>query len=89
MITGFWVGYARRGLLFGWLVTYTSLLGYHANNTFLGQSGEAFTEQLRCFTRVDGLLYWAVIALVLGTVVFILGSVVERVISAFNRRLAS
>lgn len=89
MIAGFWVGYVRRGLLFGWLVTYTPLLGYHANNAFLGQSGEPFTQQLRYFIRIDALVYLAVIALIVGTVVFILGSMMERVITAFNQGLAS
>lgn len=89
MIAGFWVGYARKGLLFGWLVTYTALLGYHANNAFIGQSREPFTQQLRYFIRLDGLTYLAVVALILGTVVFILGFVVGRAITALDHRLAS
>lgn len=89
MITGFWVGYVRRGLLFGWLVTYTPLLGYHANNAFLGQSREPFIDQLSYFIRIDALVYLGVVALILGTVVFILESVMERVINAFDQGLVS
>lgn len=89
MIAGFWVGYARRGILFGWLVTYTALLGYHANSAFLGQPRQGLLEQFRYFTRIDGLVYLAVVALALGTLVFTLGSLMRWGIDSFNRELRS
>lgn len=89
MIAGFWVGYARRGMLFGWLVTYTALLGYHANSAFIGQSRQGLLEQFRYFTRIDGLGYLAVVALVLGTLVFTLGTLMRWGIESFNRELGS
>lgn len=77
MVAGCWIGYARRGLLFAWLVTYTSLLGYHADHAFFGLSGRAFGDQVAYFVRSDGLAFLAVEGLVLGTLAFVLGSVVR------------
>lgn len=72
MIAGFWIGYSRRGLLFAWMVTYTSLLGYHADHAVSELSG--LTEQLRYFVRLDSLMFLAVEGIVLGTIAFILGA---------------
>lgn len=77
MLAGCWVGYSRSGLLFAWLVTYTSLLGYHADHAFFGLSGREFGDQLAYFVRSDGLAFLAVEGLVLGTLAFVLGFTVR------------
>ena len=88
MIAGCWVGYARNGLLFAWLVTYTSLLGYHADHAFFGLSRRGFTEQFAYFVRLDGLVFLAVEGVVLGTLAFILGTLVRWGINSFQSIVA-
>lgn len=82
MIAGCWVGYSQIGLLFAWVVTYTSLLGYHADHAVSQLSG--FTEQLAYFVRPDGLVYFGVEAVVFGTLAFLLGSLVRWGIDSFR-----
>lgn len=89
MIAGFWIGYSRSGLLFAWVVTYTSLLGYHADHAFFGLSGRGFAEQLTYFVRLDGLVFLAVEGIALGTLAFILGSLVRGGIDLFRSELPS
>jgi hypothetical protein len=73
-----WVGYAQDGLVFAWLVTYTSLLGYHAHHAFFGLSGRTVGEQLAYFVELDGLAVLAVEGVVFGTVAFGLAAVLRR-----------
>lgn len=82
LIAGCWVGYSQNGLLFAWLVSYTSLLGYHADSA-VSEFSE-FTEQLTYFVRLDGLVFLAVEGIVVGTVAFILGSIVRWGINSFR-----
>lgn len=77
MIAGFWVSYSRRGLLFAWLVAYTALLGYHADQAFYGLSGRDITEQFAYFVRLDVLVVLAVEGVILGSIVFILAVLVR------------
>lgn len=67
------VGYYRDGLVIAWLVTYASLLGYHADHAFFGLSRRSLVEQLAYFLRLDGLMFLAVEGIVLGTLAFGLG----------------
>lgn len=88
MIAGCWVGYSRRGVLFAWVVTYTSLLGYHADHAFLGLSGRGFAEQLTYFVRLDGLVFLAVEGIILGTLAFVLGALVRWGLDSFRNTVA-
>ena len=82
MIAGCWVGYSQSGLLSAWVVTYTSLLGYHADHAVSQLSG--FTEQFVYFVRPDGLVFLGVEAIVFGTVAFLLGSLMRWGIHLFR-----
>lgn len=89
MVAGCWVGYSRNGLLFAWLVTYTSLLGYHADHAFFGLSGREFGDRLAYFVRPDGVTFLAVEGIVLGTLAFALGFAVRRGIDSFRSGAAT
>ena len=84
MIAGCWVGYSRHGVLFAWVATYASLLGYRADHAFLGLSGREFTEQLTYFVRLDGLVFLAVEGIVFGTLAFVLGALVRWGLDSFQ-----
>lgn len=73
MLAGAWVGYRRRGLVFGWLVAYTSLLGYRADHAFLGIAHRPIGHRFAYFFQPEGLVVFAVEGIVLGTLAFGLG----------------
>lgn len=73
IIAACWVGYARSGLVAAWLITSTSLLGYHADHAFFGLSHRSFAERVAYFVRPDGLVVLGVEGAVLGTVAFLIG----------------
>jgi hypothetical protein len=58
---------AGRGLLLAWLTVYAALLGSAADHYLLGLSGRPFAERLVALLGPDGLAFYAVAALVLGT----------------------
>lgn len=72
-----WVGYDRRGLAFGWLVTCTSLLGFHADHALFGLSSRSPGERLAYVVRPDGLAFLGVEGVVLGTLAFAVGSLLH------------
>lgn len=76
VIAGCVVGYTRKGLVLGWTVSYTALLGYHAHSAFIGLSRRGFEERLGYFFRGDALGYLAVAGIGLGTLAFTLGLLV-------------
>ncbi|QLD87019.1 hypothetical protein HWV23_15235 [Natronomonas halophila] len=84
MCAGCLVGYFRRGLLFGWIVTYTALLGYRADHAFFGLSGRSLGEQAAYFFGPEGLLVLAFEAVVLGAIAFGLGWIARVGIDAFR-----
>lgn len=84
VIAAAWVGYSRNGLVFAWLVAYTSLLGSLANHYFLGLSGRTFFEELTLFVQPDGLVFIAVEGLVIGTVAFVAGFLGSKVIDSIR-----
>jgi hypothetical protein len=87
VIAGFWIGYARRGLLFAWLVTYAALLGYHADHAFFGLSYRGFVDQLGYFLELEGLVVLALEAVVLGTLAFVLGGLLRLGVTSFQRHV--
>jgi len=77
MLAAGWVGYRRAGLAFGWLVTYASLLGWHADWALYAISRRPLVDRIAYFVRPDGLAILAVQALLLGTLAFALGFLVR------------
>ena len=67
------VGYSQNGVVFAWIVTYASLLGFHADFSFLGRSAQSFSQQLASFVHPDGLALLAVVGIILGTLALSLG----------------
>lgn len=64
----------ERGLLLAVLAVYAALLGSSADHYLLGLSGRSLAERLAAFLQPDGLVYLAVLALVVGTVTWVLGT---------------
>ena len=89
MIAACGVGYYHDGLVIAWIVTYTSLLGYHADHASIGLPNQSFVEQLAYFTQLDGLAFLGVEAVVLGTLAFTLGSLLQWVTSFLQKKRAS
>lgn len=88
MLAAAWVGYRRGGLAFGWLVTYTSLLGYHADHAFLGIAHRPLGYRFAYFFRPEGLMVFAVEGVVLGTVAFGLGYTLRSALELVQSRRA-
>lgn len=86
VLAAVFVAYRGNGLVFAWLVVYASLLGYNADHYFLGLSGRSFWERSAAFLRLDGLVFVAVEALVLGTLAWLVGAIADRAIEAVRDR---
>jgi len=79
MLGAAWVGYRRAGLVVAWVTTYGALLGQSADHYFLGQSpSHSFADRMAAFLQPDGLVFLGVEALVLGTLAFLLGVLIDR-----------
>lgn len=89
MIAACWVGYYRDGLVIAMMVTYASLLGYHADHAFIGLSSRSFLERLAYFTRLDGLAFLGVEAVVLGTLAFTMGYLLRSVARFLQKKRAA
>lgn len=74
LIAGCWVSYTQRGLVFACVVVYASLLGVHAHRTVSQVSGQGFIDPLVSLVSLDDLVFFAVEAIVLGLLAFVLGS---------------
>jgi apolipoprotein N-acyltransferase len=72
---GFGVGFARGGLLFAWLASYASLLGFFAYGAAIEAAEGDLVERVGSLVRVDALVFFGVEAVLFGTVAFVLGSV--------------
>ncbi len=86
MLAAAWVGYHRLGLVFGWLVTYASLLGYAAESAMFEISSRPFLDRVAAFLRPDGLIFLGVEALFLATVAFTVGYLGRRGVAAWLGR---
>ena len=73
MIAAFWVGYAKNGLLFAWMVAYTPLLGFHAEDALLGTREQNIGERLSYLVQLDAFVVLGVEAIIFGTVAFAAG----------------
>lgn len=65
----------ERGLLLAVLAVYAALLGYSADHYLLGLSGRTLPERIAALLQLDGLAFLAVLALVVGTVTWALGTI--------------
>lgn len=74
-----------RGLVHSWLVFYASLLGYGADHYLLGLSGRSLLERVVAFLSPDGLVYYAVLTLVLGTLAWLVGALARWVVESARR----
>ncbi len=81
LIVAFWVGYRREGLLLGWVLTYTALLGFNADHAFLGLSSVSLSYRLSYFVRLSDLALFAVEAVVLGTLGCVVGHLLRWAIN--------
>ncbi|WEL16441.1 hypothetical protein SVXHr_0256 [Halorhabdus sp. SVX81] len=76
------IGYYRAGLVFGWLITHMSLLGYQADWAFFRDSDGSLLDAVAYLFRVDMLTYIAVEAIVFAVPAFVLGYAFRWVITA-------
>lgn len=84
------VGFLGRGLLLAWLVAYAAILGSSADHYFLGITHRPFIDRLVFFLGPDGLVAQALMALVIGTVAWLLGSLLRWAIgTVLDRTLAT
>lgn len=67
---------AGRGLLFAWGMLYAALLGAAADHYLLGLSGRPLGERVIALLGLDGLVFFTVATLVLGTLAWSAGWVV-------------
>jgi len=76
------LGYRRAGLVAAWLGAYAALLGQSADHYLLGLSYATPVEGLGALLQPDGLAFLAVQALVLGTLAWGAGRLVDRGVAA-------
>jgi hypothetical protein len=69
------VGYCRGGVVAAWAVTVSSLLGYHVSRAV---SGDTVGDRAAALLRPDALGYFAVVAVLVMIVPFVLGSALRR-----------
>jgi hypothetical protein len=70
-----WTG---RGLLFAWLAAYAALLGQAADHYLLGLPGRPLAGRVAALVEPDGLVALAVIALVVGSLAWVAGTLARR-----------
>lgn len=76
ILTAFWVGYSRNGLLPGWALTSATLLGWHtewATNI----SPRPLVDRIAYVVQPSGLAYLAVVGLILSVFGFSAGAIVR------------
>lgn len=84
-IVGAWIGYRAGALPIAWAAVYASYLGFHAEWAVFGLSGRLLADRIAFLVSPDGLAFFGVSALVLGTVAFA-GGRVARFASTFIAR---
>ncbi|ERJ04779.1 hypothetical protein HLRTI_003247 [Halorhabdus tiamatea SARL4B] len=75
------IGYYRAGLVFGWLITHMSLLGYQADWAVFRDPDGSLLDAVACLFRLDMLTYIAVEAIVFAVPAFVLGYTLRWVIT--------
>jgi hypothetical protein len=67
------LGVRKSGLVLGLSTTYGALLGFKAYHAFFGLPKRAFGEQIAYFVRPDGVVFYAVEAVIIGGIFYTLG----------------
>ena len=67
------VGLARGGLVAAWAVVFAALYGFHADHAFLGLSYRTFAAQVEYFVEPQSILVFAIEAILVGTLPFVVG----------------
>lgn len=83
------VGAARGGIASAWLVCYGALLGHRADHAFMGLSYRSRVEQAAFFIEPDGLVVFAVQALVLGSLALAIGALARWGLDAVRESAGS
>lgn len=84
VLAAFWVGYAKSGLLFAWLVAYAPMLGYHVQDALLGAREQSLGERLTYLVNLEAFVVLGVEAIIFGTVAFAVGSMLRGVFDLFQ-----
>ena len=84
VIAAFWIGYSKNGLLFAWLVAYTPLLGFHAEDALLGARERSIGERLSYLVQLDAFVVLGVEAIIFGTVAFAVGDLLRGGLDLFR-----
>ncbi|MUW14640.1 hypothetical protein GJ633_08140 [Halorubrum sp. CBA1125] len=77
VLTAAALAFRRGGLLASWGAVYAALLGQSADHYLLGLSGRSLAERLAAFLGPDGLVFLGVQALVLGTLAWGSGRLID------------
>jgi hypothetical protein len=77
VIAGFWTGYRRNGLFFGWVLSYVSLLSWRAEWA-TEISARTLAERIGYIVRLDGLVVLALIGIIVALLGFMAGEIVRK-----------
>lgn len=85
MAAGAWIGYRAGGLPIAWIAVYASYLGFHAEWAVFGLPGRPLGDRIAFLVSPDGLAFFGVSALVLGTAAFAGGRIVRLALRCVSR----
>jgi hypothetical protein len=85
LVAGCLVGYLRIGLVFAWSVGVAALLGAHADHALVGLADRPLAERLGYFARLDGLTFYAVEGVLVGTIAFLAGTGIRAAVRTVRR----
>jgi len=88
LVAGGVAAYLRGGLVFAWCVAIAALLGAHADHALFGLSSRPLAGRIRYFLRPDGLTFFAVEGLLIGTVAFLAGSSLRLAVDVLQHWVA-
>ena len=89
MIAACYVGYSKSGLLFAWLVAYTPMLGFHAEDALLGAREQSIGERFSYLAQLDAFVVLGFEAIIFGTVAFAVGYLLRGGLNLFQENLQS
>jgi hypothetical protein len=84
LVAGCLVGYLRGGLVYAWSVGVAALFGAHADHALLGLADRPLAARLGYFLRLDGLTFYAVEGVLVGTIAFLVGSGIRQAARFLN-----
>ena len=85
MVAGGVAAFLRGGLVFAWCVGIAALLGAHADHALVGLADRPLAERVAYFFRLDGLTFFAVEGVLVGTVAFLVGTGLRAAVRIFGR----